>query len=148
MYYVPLKIAGVVTLIVCIAAVQYLQLKQYIRRQKEYSMQYYDKKAVGERIKTIRLRSNMTQSRLAEELDYTSERQLQRIESGETSCSVDKLMELAQILGVSTDYLLFGQKMAQNAGIMRYLEGKSDKQIAYLEGILKAASENMESLYG
>lgn len=50
----------------------------------------------------------MTQSRLAEKLDYTSERQLQRIESGETSCSVDKLMELAQILGVSTEYLLFG----------------------------------------
>lgn len=50
----------------------------------------------------------MTQSRFAEKLDYTSERQLQRSESGETSCSVDKLMELAQILGVSTDYLLFG----------------------------------------
>lgn len=50
----------------------------------------------------------MTQSRLAEKLDYTSESQLQRSESGETACSVDKLMELAQILGVSTDYLLFG----------------------------------------
>lgn len=46
-------------------------------------MQYYDKKAVGERIKAIRVRNGMTQSRLAEELDYTSERQLQRIESGE-----------------------------------------------------------------
>lgn len=46
-------------------------------------MQYYDKKAVGERIKAIRLRNGMTQSRLAEELDHTSERQLQRIESGE-----------------------------------------------------------------
>ena len=146
-YYVLLKIAGIVTLNVCVPAVQFLQLKQYIRRQKEYSMQYYDKKAVGERIKTIRLRNNMTQSRLAEELDYTSERQLQRIESGETSCSVDKLMELAQILDVSTDYLLFGQKMIQDAGVMRYMEGKSDKQIAYLESILKTASENMESLY-
>lgn len=29
-------------------------------------MQYYDKKAVGERIKAIRLRNGMTQSRLAE----------------------------------------------------------------------------------
>lgn len=75
-------------------------------------MQYYDKKAVGERIKAIRLRNGITQSRLAEELDYTSERQLQRIESGETSCSVDKLMELVQILGVSTDYLLFGYESA------------------------------------
>lgn len=50
----------------------------------------------------------MTQSSLAEKLDYTTERQLQRIENGETSCSVDKLMEIAQILEVSTDYILFG----------------------------------------
>ena len=90
----------------------------------------------------------MTQCRLAEELDYTSERQLQRIESGETSCSVDKLMELAQILGVSTDFLLFGKKITHEAGWERYMEGKSDKQIAYLESVLKAAAENMELLFG
>lgn len=34
-YDVPFKIVGVVTLIVIEPAVQYLQLKQYIRRQKE-----------------------------------------------------------------------------------------------------------------
>lgn len=34
-YDVPFKIVGVVTLIVVEPAVQYLQLKQYIRRQKE-----------------------------------------------------------------------------------------------------------------
>lgn len=34
-YDVPFKIVGVVTLIVDEPAVQYLQLKQYIRRQKE-----------------------------------------------------------------------------------------------------------------
>ncbi len=111
-------------------------------------MQYYDKKAVGERIKKIRLSTGMTQCRLAEELDYTSERQLQRIESGETSCSVDKLMELAQILGVSTDFLLFGKNITHEAGWERYMEGKSDKQIAYLESVIKAAAENMELLFG
>lgn len=34
-YDVPFKIVGVVTLIVDEPAVQYLQLKQYIRRRKE-----------------------------------------------------------------------------------------------------------------
>ena len=34
-YDVPFKIVGAVTLIVVEPAVQYLQLKQYIRRQKE-----------------------------------------------------------------------------------------------------------------
>lgn len=91
-------------------------------------MQYYDKKAVGERIKAIRLRNGMTQSRLAEKLDYTSERQLQRIESGETSCSVDKLMELAQILGVSTDYLLFGYESACRDDMEKYMSGKSGRE--------------------
>lgn len=143
MYYVPFKIAGVVTLIVCVAAVQYLQLKQYIRRQKEYSMQYYDKKAVGERIKTIRLRSNMTQSRLAEELDYTSERQLQRIESGETSCSVDKLMELAQILGVSTDYLLFGYESECGDSLEKYMSGKSTREREYICKVLDVVVSNL-----
>ena len=94
-------------------------------------MQYYDKKAVGERIKAIRLRNGMTQSRLAEELDYTSERQLQRIESGETSCSVDKLMELAQILGVSTD------------DMEKYMSGKSDREKEYICRVLDAVVSNM-----
>lgn len=106
-------------------------------------MQYYDKKAAGKRIKEIRLRAGMTQCRLAEKLDYASERQLQRIESGETSCSVDKLMEIAQILEVSTDYILFGQRKAYADGWDRYIENKSAKQKAYLEKVLEAAAENL-----
>lgn len=109
-------------------------------------MQYYDRKAVGERIKKIRLHTGMTQCRLAEKLDYTSERQLQRIESGETSCSVDKLMELAQILNVSADYILFGDNKVYENRWERYMEGKSDRQIQYLERVLKAAADNMELL--
>ena len=103
-------------------------------------MQYYDKKAVGERIKVIRLRNGMTQSRLAEELDYTSERQLQRIESGET---VDKLMELAQILGVSTDYLLFGYESACRDDMEKYMSGKSDREKEYICRVLDAVVSNM-----
>lgn len=106
-------------------------------------MQYYDKKAVGERIKAIRLRNGMTQSRLAEKLDYTSERQLQRIESGETSCSVDKLMELAQILGVSTDYLLFGYESACRDDMEKYMSGKSDREKEYVYRVLDAVASNL-----
>lgn len=106
-------------------------------------MQYYDKKAVGERIKAIRLRNGMTQSRLAEELDYTSERQLQRIESGETFCSVDKLIELAQILGVSTDYLLFGHESACRNNMEKYVSGKSSREKEYICRVLDAVVSNM-----
>ena len=76
----------------------------------------------------------MTQSRLAEKLDYTSECQQQRIESRETSCSVDKLMELAQILGVSTDYLLFGYESACRDDMEKYMDTFTlDKHVITLE---------------
>lgn len=60
-------------------------------------MQYYDKTIVGNRMKQIRKQKNMTQSKLAEFLDYINGRQLQRIENGETGCTVDKLMRLLQM---------------------------------------------------
>ncbi len=89
-------------------------------------MQYYNKTIVGNRIKSARKQRNMTQSKLAETLDYTNERQLQRIENGEMGCTIDKLMEIAQILNISTDYLLFG--LENNILEMEMLEGKSEGQ--------------------
>lgn len=70
-------------------------------------MQYYAKE-VGLRIKELRRKKNMTQVQLAELLSYATERQLQRIENGEIICPTGRLVELADILNTSTDYLLFG----------------------------------------
>lgn len=72
-------------------------------------MEYFDKKAVGFRIKQLRRKESMTQQQFAERLCYATERQVQRIENGEISCPVDRLMEIAQIFNISTDYLLFGK---------------------------------------
>lgn len=72
-------------------------------------MEYFDKKEVGLRIKQLRRKDSMTQRQLAELLCYATERQVQRIENGEISCPVDRLMEIAQIFNTSTDYLLFGK---------------------------------------
>ena len=102
-------------------------------------MQYYDKKTVGKRIQKMRKSRNMTQCVLAEKLDSTKERQLQRIESGETACSVDKLMEIAQILEISTDYLLFGVERVVEDRLYTIFEGKTEGQKRYLEKLLKAA---------
>ena len=92
------------------------------------NVQYYDKKAVGVRIKQLRKSRNITQSKFSEYLDYTSERQLQRIESGETACSVDKLMEIAQILNTSTDFLLFGKEQIAVGEFATIFEGKNERQ--------------------
>lgn len=109
-------------------------------------MLYYDKKVAGARIKEARRRKKMTQCRLAESLDYTTERQLQRIENGETSCSVDKLMEIAQILEVSTDYILFGLVQDNSMGYRAYFEGKTERQKEYLCMILETAAKNLDIL--
>lgn len=109
-------------------------------------MQYYDKKTVGARIRRARISCEMTQCRLAEKLDYTSERQLQRIESGVTACSVDKLMELAQILGVSTDYLLFGYESDCRDSLEKYMLGKSNREREYICKVLDAVTANLGML--
>lgn len=109
-------------------------------------MQCYEKKAVGERIKKIRQSRGLTQCRLAEKLDYTSERQLQRIENGETSCSVDKLMELVQILEVSTDCILFGWEKGEVGVFQKHLGAKTRGQIEYLCKIMDVAAANLDLL--
>lgn len=106
-------------------------------------MQYYDKKITGARIKNTRSLRNLTQCALAAQLDYTSERQLQRIENGETSCSVDKLMEIAQILEVSTDYLLFGSGKRQGDRFQKYFENKTEEQVEFLCRLLETAVDNL-----
>ena len=110
-------------------------------------MQYYNKKVVGERIKTLRKKQRLTQNKLSELLDYTNERQLQRIENGETACSVDKLMEIAQILEVSTDYLLFGMESVRNDIRIGGVTIKNEKQRIFLDSILRTIVENMDLLY-
>lgn len=66
---------------------------------------------VGLRIKALRRQKKMTQIQLTEKMCYASERQVQRIENGESLCPTDRLAELAIILDTSTDYLLFGRNM-------------------------------------
>ena len=109
-------------------------------------MQYYDKLVVGNRIKQMRKQRNMTQSRLAEVLDYTNERQLQRIENGETGCTVDKLMEIAQILNISTDYLLFGIESPEDEILAEKSAGKTEGQILFMRKIIKVIYDNIELL--
>lgn len=108
-------------------------------------MQYYDKMVIGDRIKKMRKRRNMTQSKLAECLDYANERQIQRIENGETGCSVDKLMEIAQILNTSTDFLLFGMETGSSI-VVEMLEGKTEGQKRFIQKIAMAVVDNMELL--
>ena len=92
-------------------------------------MEYYIKD-VGLRIKNLRRQKNMTQMQLAEKLCYATERQVQRIENGEAICPVERLVDLAEILNTSTDYILLGKNQTERR------EEEKGISSSFLEGIV------------
>ena len=60
---------------------------------------------LGKRIKEERLKLKLTQSQLAEDIDI-SDSYMSYIERGEKSLSLETLVNIANRLGVSVDYLL------------------------------------------
>jgi transcriptional regulator with XRE-family HTH domain len=66
-----------------------------------------DYKIMGERLRSARLNSGMTQDQLAEKLNV-SVAFLSRIESGKTRINLIRLNEICTITGVSESYILNG----------------------------------------
>ncbi len=64
-----------------------------------------DYKLLGKRIREERLKLSLTQERLAEDINISTA-YLGQIERGERSVTLDKLIPLANRLGVSVDFLL------------------------------------------
>ena len=61
--------------------------------------------ALGKRIKTAREKKNMTQEELAAAVDYSVDH-MSVIERGVKAPKLDKLVSIANVLGVGTDELL------------------------------------------
>lgn len=61
--------------------------------------------SIGARIESLRKQKKLTQSELADML-HTSQSNIGHWENNRRAVSQDKLVDLADILGVSTDYLL------------------------------------------
>lgn len=74
-------------------------------------VEYFDvnkMKAMGQRIKISRKEKMLTQSKLAEELGISVD-QMSNIENGKSACKPDYIFRLVRILGISSDYLFFGE---------------------------------------
>lgn len=69
---------------------------------------YFNQVEFGKRIKEERNRLQMTQEDLAQELNIGYVH-MNGIENGRKGCSIDLLLEVAEVLDVSTDYLLTGR---------------------------------------
>lgn len=53
-------------------------------------------------------------------------------------------MEIAQLLEMTTDYLLFGTIEVQEGRFQKCLANKTEKQVEYLYRLLEIAGENYE----
>lgn len=62
---------------------------------------------IGKRIHIARERRHMTQEVLAEKLDLSTQ-YISDVERGASGISIDTLINICEVLSVSSDYLLFG----------------------------------------
>ena len=69
---------------------------------------YFDQTEFGKRLHDIRVLRGLTQEALAEKVSVEKQH-ISRMERGVNACSIDLLVELSCVLGVSTDYLLTGK---------------------------------------
>ena len=69
----------------------------------------YDIEKIGDRIRQLRKGQGMTQAQLAAKLNI-GDRHLRKIETGEKGPSIDILIEIAALLGVSLDYIILGKQ--------------------------------------
>ena len=66
-----------------------------------------DYSVIGRRIKNLRLKNNMTQEMLADEIDI-SVAFISRVERGTVQVNLKRLIQISEILKVSPGYLLIG----------------------------------------
>ncbi len=86
-----------------------------------------DYKKLGERIRTERLRLNLTQTQLAENAGI-SDTYMGAIERGERSLILDTLVRLVNRHGVTVDYLLSDSVTNSDANIMAQFKQVIDCQ--------------------
>ena len=64
---------------------------------------------LAQQIRALRTAKNLSQDGLAEKL-YISRQAISKWENGEATPDMDKLVQLAEIFGVSLDYLVLGKE--------------------------------------
>lgn len=64
---------------------------------------------LGQQIKNLRTANHLSQEDLAQKL-FVSRQSISKYENGEATPDVDKLVQLAEIFGVSLDYLILGKE--------------------------------------
>ena len=73
---------------------------------------------VSTTIKKLRVEKNMNQEQLAEQLHVTRQA-VSNWETGKTQPDIETLTQLAQLFGVSTEYLIYGQEPVKDSDAIK-----------------------------
>lgn len=100
-----------------------------------------DYKKLGKRIREERLRLNLTQEHLSEEIGISTA-YLGQIERGERNITLDKLITLTNRLGVTVDFLLSDYVTVANEDLyqkimLQLFDGRSKKEKELAVNIVK-----------
>lgn len=110
-------------------------------------MDYY---AIGQRIRNVRKAHRLSQEELAGAVGI-SVTHMSHIETGNTKLSLAVLVDLAAVLGVRTDDLLYdSEPMARSAAlddIIQVLDGCTTQQIQVIEDLVKAIRVSLDQHY-
>ena len=86
---------------------------------------YFDPKEFGKRMKGARNRKGLTEGREADVLGV-DRLHVNRLEKGAKACSIDLLIDISQLLDVSTDYLLKGTPVISSDVRVRMLSALTE----------------------
>ncbi len=99
-----------------------------------YTKKKCDFDIIGKRIKNVREAKGMTQEQLASRSGIVI-KHLSNIECGQSGISLATLIEIAEVLDVSTDYLLLG-KEPQHTMLSNAFKDLGARERYYLEQII------------
>lgn len=90
---------------------------------------------IGKRIQNCRRQQGYTQEQLAERMNVSIQ-MISNLERGNKAIRIDNLVNLSQILDISTDYILTGKRSTEDVGVMNaqfaHLSERDQKMITML----------------
>ncbi len=106
-------------------------------------------KFLGKRIREERNRLNLTQEQLAEDINISTA-YIGQIERGERSLTLDKLIKIANRLGVTVDYLLYDYIDSENVGYRDLWEqltiGRTTEEVEMAVNVVKLMYNYIDNL--
>ena len=96
---------------------------------------------IGNRISVERRRNNITQEQLAEKMNVSIQ-MISNLERGNKAIKINNLVNLTQILGVSTDYILTGNKnLNEKSALLDKLSNLSSDDYLIIETLINKLAE-------